>query len=145
MTVHIGFTGTQSGMTTEQQLRVQIIVFELGTTDASHGDCVGSDDQFDQIAIELGLRRHIRPSTLEAKRAWCFVADGDVLHPPKPPLIRNRDIVDEVEAMIATPKEMIETLRSGTWATIRYARKQGKPVHIVWPDGSVSVSEGATP
>lgn len=141
MTVHVGFTGTQAGMMPAQLWRVHIRVLELGATDVSHGDCVGSDDQFDQFARELGLRRHIRPSTLAAKRAWCLAGNGDVLHPPKPPLVRNRDIVDEVDAMIATPKEMTETLRSGTWATIRYARKVGKPVWIVWPDGTVSAPD----
>lgn len=138
MTPHIGFTGTQSGGTPVQMMTVYRLVLELEATDASHGDCIGADDQFDQIAMELGLRKHIRPSTLIGKRAHCLVRDGDVLHDPKPPLERNHDIVDSVCAMIAAPKEMTETLRSGTSATVRYARKQRKPSYIVWPDGTVS-------
>jgi hypothetical protein len=53
-----------------------------------------------------------------------------------PPLDRNKMMVDDCEALIATPRLMVEELRSGTWSTIRYARKCRKPVHIVWPDGS---------
>jgi predicted Rossmann fold nucleotide-binding protein DprA/Smf involved in DNA uptake len=64
-----------------------------------------------------------------------------VVHTPKAPLDRNRDIVDAAAVLIAAPKEMTETLRSGTWATVRYARKQGKQVWIVWPDGTVSKHE----
>jgi len=39
--------------------------------------------------------------------------------------------------MIATPGEVDEQLRSGTWSTVRFARKQGKPVHVILPDGRV--------
>lgn len=136
--MHIGFTGTQVGMTEAQEAGVFAQVAILEPTDVTHGDCVGSDDQFDQIARELGLRRHLRPSTLTAKRAHCIAGEGDIVHDAKPPLERNRDIVDEVEALIAAPKETAETVRSGTWSTVRYARKVGKPVYIVWPDGSVT-------
>lgn len=36
----------------------------------------------------------------------------------------------------AAPKDFKEELRSGTWATIRYAVKQQKRVIIIFPDGS---------
>jgi len=36
------------------------------------------------------------------------------------------------------PKGKVEEWRgSGTWATIRYARKVGKPVTIIYPDGEI--------
>lgn len=44
------------------------------------------------------------------------------------PLARNRRIVAAVDVLIAAPETDREELRSGTWATIRYARAAGKPV-----------------
>jgi hypothetical protein len=52
-------------------------------------------------------------------------------------LARNRQSVDETEVLVATPRGFKEELRSGTWAGGRYARKAGRPIHIVWPDRSV--------
>ena len=139
MKIHIGFTGTQAGATPEQQHGVIRLLMKLGATDLHHGDCIGADDQADQIARELDIIRHLHIPTNANKRAHCMVRDGlDVVYPALPYLERNRAIVDATAALIATPKEMAETLRSGTWATVRYARRQGKPVHIVWPDGTVS-------
>jgi hypothetical protein len=57
--------------------------------------------------------------------------------PAKPYLVRNHEIVDDSQVLIAAPKEFTEQLRSGTWATIRYARKIGRTVRIVFPDGSI--------
>jgi predicted Rossmann fold nucleotide-binding protein DprA/Smf involved in DNA uptake len=37
--------------------------------------------------------------------------------------------------MIATPHSYVEIGRSGTWATVRYARKAGKPIYLILPDG----------
>ena len=51
---------------------------------------------------------------------------------PKPYLDRNRDIVDACEVLLATP-DGPERLRSGTWSTVRYARKIGKPVEVRLP------------
>lgn len=139
MKIHIGFIGTQDGTTPQQRVTVRQLLLELGATDFHHGDCIGSDDESDTIARELGLALHVHPPANPSKRAWCVVPSGLLtLYPLKPYLERNHDIVDATAALIATPKEMSETLRSGTWSTVRYARKQGKPVHIAWPDGSVS-------
>ncbi len=139
----IGFTGTRDGMTTAQALRVVHLVDELGTTDFHHGSCIGADAEAHQgiMFASLGVRFHVHPA-LHILRARVFLREGiDVRHGPKPPLDRNRDIVDACETLIAAPKEMAEARRSGTWATVRYARKQGKQVWIVWPDGNVSKQE----
>ena len=49
------------------------------------------------------------------------------------------EIVDESDFLIGTPKGFCEELRSGTWSTIRYARKKGMEITIVYPDGSVKI------
>lgn len=69
-------------------------------------------------------------------RAWhCAVLE------PKPYLVRNKDIVNASEGMLAAPRGP-EELRSGTWSTIRYARKCRKKVLIMWPDGSETWEAG---
>ena len=45
-----------------------------------------------------------------------------------PPLVRNARIVQAADLLIAAPEQDIEQLRSGTWATVRAARKKGIPV-----------------
>lgn len=68
------------------------------------------------------------------------VATSHPLHPCRPPLERNRTIVDECEVLVACPAGP-EVTRSGTWSTIRYARRIGRPVVIIYPDGSVEYPE----
>jgi len=57
--------------------------------------------------------------------------------PIKRPLERNSDIVADSDLLLATPRFYEEELRSGTWATVRRARKANKPLIIVWPNGKV--------
>lgn len=98
-----------------------------------HGDCIGADAEAHEAALRMGTLIYIYPSTART-RAWCQGAA--MMAAPKPPLDRNPDIVNAGECVIATPGQMVEELRSGTWAAIRYARRVRKPVHIIWPDGS---------
>lgn len=145
MSVHIGFTGTRNGMTPEQQTRVSLLLLKLGATDLHHGDCIGADDQADQIGRELGLTIYIHPPDNPKLRAWCNkrpTGETWTETPPQPYLKRNRAIVDCSRAMVATPKEGAETTHSGTWSTIRYARVKRRPVHIVWPDRTVTKENG---
>jgi hypothetical protein len=58
---------------------------------------------------------------------------GHKMYAPKDPLKRNRDIVDAAVMLIAVPKETTEVLRSGTWTTVRYAKKKGCSVLIIPP------------
>jgi hypothetical protein len=50
---------------------------------------------------------------------------------------RNRAIVDASDLLIACPPVAVEEPRSRTWVAIRYARRVGKMVMIVYPDGTV--------
>lgn len=100
--------------------------------EAHHGDCIGADAEFHRLAIRRGLEVIKHPASgIGNQRAYCL--EGIELK-AKPPLIRNHDIVDSVDVMIAAPGEDHEILRSGTWATIRYARKSKHiKLHIVLP------------
>lgn len=79
----------------------------------------------------------VHPSTIAEKRAHCEATI--VYGTPRPPLERNRTIVDTTDFMIGTPGEGSEVLRSGAWSTLRYARRCGKKIVIVFPDGSVRI------
>lgn len=107
-------------------------------TDLHHGDCIGADEEIDDIARRAGYRMHLHVPEKTVKQARCLVRSGhDVIYPPRPYLVRNHDIVDAVGTMIATPGEETEQRFSGTWSTVRYTRKQGVPLFIVFPDGTV--------
>ena len=126
----IGFTGTQKGMTPVQKAEVAFLI--TGENEFHHGDCVGADEQAHHIAEirKVPIVKH--PSTNGKKRAFC---KGGKEVKPKPYLVRNRDIVNATDELVAAPSGP-EVLRSGTWSTVRYALKQEKLVHIVMPDGS---------
>lgn len=139
--VHVGFSGTQDGMTDLQNTKITIgarLLFNAhDSVVAHHGDCIGADAQFHEIMLKVArefpgkrLRLIGHPCNIEHKRAHCIF---DWVNPVKPPLERNHDIVDVSKFMLFTPKEMHEVLRSGTWATIRYCRKRGGPYQIFYP------------
>jgi hypothetical protein len=131
--IQCAFTGTRRGMTAAQWAKFLDVLAGLAPQWFHHGDCVGADAQAHSAAVRV-CEIHIHPCTIAAKRAWC--AGAHLMSIPLPPLDRNKMMVDDCEALIATPRLMVEELRSGTWSTIRYARKCRKPVHIIWPDGS---------
>ena len=129
----VGFTGTRRGMTLSQKLAVRELLLLLQPEAVQHGDCVGADADFHEIATGLGLLVQIRPCNLSNQRAFCH---GIVIANEKPPLERNKDIVFDTNLLIACPGGATEELRSGTWATMRYTRKYSKPLYLVWPDGA---------
>ena len=125
----VGFTGTQRGMTILQKAGLRALLGGLKATELHHGDCIGADAEADAIAHDLGLRVVIHPPENPAKRAFC---KGDAARIEKPYLVRNHDIVDETEVLIAGPLNGEgDDPRSGTWATIRYAQRRKKRVHML--------------
>lgn len=135
----IGFTGTRKGMTASQLQRLSRYVKiyrEQGSTEFHHGDCIGADHQAHEVAKELGCDIHIHPPVIgkyRATAAYRMGLEGVVMHPTLPYIERNHKLVDSVNVLIATPAQTQEVLRSGTWATVRYARKRGIPVIILLP------------
>jgi hypothetical protein len=53
-------------------------------------------------------------------------------------LLEPRRIPWKTASLIAAPAEPEEQLLSGTWSTVRFARKLGKPVFLILPDGTVN-------
>ena len=128
----IGFTGTRKGMSDAQKIALRSILLCGGLTEFHHGDCIGADDQAHDIAVDYGLEPVIHPPENPACRAFRGALQ---IRPEASYNARNRRIVRDSDILIATPAEMVEQLRSGTWSTIRYARKSGRRVIIILPDG----------
>lgn len=133
----IGFTGTQTGITTQQlrTLQYEVANRALETTEWHHGDCTGGDESFHELVVGSS-KVVIHPPLDDSKRAFCDGLNVEIRE-PKEYLERDDDIAREVDVLIACPKGFKEELRSGTWATVRYARKYHKDVIIIYPDGSV--------
>jgi hypothetical protein len=135
----IGFTGTRQGMTPYQKSRVLYLFHLYGLTEFHHGDCVGADAEAHVIAEGIiGCERIvIHPPKISDLRAFC---DAAKILPTKDYTKRNRDIVDSVDIMIATPKSRKEQQRGlGTWSTIRYSENcmtggYLKRLHIIFPE-----------
>lgn len=133
--MNIGFTGTREGMTEAQRQGVGKMLLLLRVTRFHHGDCIGADANANCLVSEIspGVPIEVHPCDLPDKyRAFCA---GEIVHDPKPPLERNRDIVDASDFLLAAPKENEEVQRSDTWATIRYARQANRNGVIFYPDG----------
>lgn len=141
MQIHnvVGFTGTRDGMTerqTEAVIRLLTLIRPQGFV---HGGAIGADAQFHQLvrSISLGTARiTVWPCDIASQQAEGLA--GATFMPVMAPLARNEKIVVASTVMIATPKTAKEMVRSGTWATIRYARERRTPLFIVWPDGNIS-------
>lgn len=128
----VGFTGTQQGMTVLQKVMFVGVLARLGPEEFHHGDCIGADADAHAIVRREWpkCRIVIHPPDIDAKRAWCT---GDFYCKIKSYIARNYDIVAVCEELVAAPKHRVEELRSGTWSTVRAARRAGKLVHMVWP------------
>lgn len=142
----VGFTGTRAGMTRAQAEAVDALLGLLSGREPEraligiHGDCVGADAEFDALCKKRRIAVKIRPGSIAAMRAGC---DSEALAEPRPPLVRNREIVADSELLVACPRTREEVRRSGVWATIRAMRKKGGAIYIVAPDGALIV-EGPT-
>jgi hypothetical protein len=145
--LHIGFTGTQAGMTPWQKARLALHIRHLLGLGAEqvyfhHGLCIGADAEAHAIFRELcpGGRVIGHPPENTSKMAKFDPGDFYEMRAPKPYLDRNRDIVDETTHLIGTPKEDGPVLRSGTWSTIRYAKKmsgEARGLVVIHPNHGV--------
>lgn len=133
----IGFTGSRHGMSLEQRVVVEKVCKQIASLDGKHqfhhGDCIGADAEAHDIFKKAGFETHIHPPRLTLRQAHC---QGDVCYPPDDYIPRDRRIVETCEVLIGTPKELKEVLRSGSWATIRHARRTKTKCLIVLRDGT---------
>lgn len=144
----IGFTGTKEGLSYKQKdTLISFIAFEVqlsgdGGVVGRHGDCIGADATFDSICEALNVPVIIHPGKSKNGgnpfRAFCGTnRPSTLILEEKDYLVRNDDIVKECTFLTVCPKEKEEQIRSGTWTTVRRARKRNRPVVFIFPDGSI--------
>lgn len=135
--IHVGVTGTREPITPDQASVLVQWIHDLQEKDVTlhHGDCMGADKYAHALALAHGMRIEVHPPKDRRYRAYCR---GDVVHPARDYLVRDQDIVNAVTLLVAIPQGP-ERIRSGTWATVRMARKAGKPINIIWPNGVVTM------
>jgi len=137
--VILGFTGTRRGMTAAQRATLADCVSVLPAR-AVHGGAVGADEEFDAFLVRAGMVAQdvdVYPASVDRWVKW--VDAGRTVYAVRPPLARNRFIVRDCDYLIAAPATAEEVRRSGTWATIRYARRPiaRRPIVILLPEGGV--------
>lgn len=130
MAPKVGFTGTRHGMSGAQKEALFQVFDKYYGSEFHHGDCWGADAEAHDIAIHYNMRIHIHPPSDEKARAFKTLKVVRTSM-PKPYLQRNHDIVDSCDILIAAPHTDKEILRSGTWATVRYARRKNVPVILL--------------
>ena len=126
----VGFTGTREGMSQYQKEQFALKLYELNPTEFHHGDCEGADAEAHDIVRMFfpHVRIEVYPPKSTYRQAF---KKGDFHHPPESYLTRDYKIVDRTDYMFGAPLQDTEIIRSGTWTTIRYARKQNKPLTIL--------------
>ncbi|GJF04999.1 hypothetical protein [Pseudonocardia sp. D17] len=133
----VGVTATRYGLSAQQREHAHLMLRGLqlihGADELHHGDCVGGDAEVADIARRLGYVLVAHPPTAEGLRAF---VPSDRTMPPALYLDRNRNIVDAVWFLLGYPDSRLERQRSGTWSTIRYARRTRRLRMVVAPDGA---------
>jgi hypothetical protein len=140
-----GETGTRNGVTHRQLASAAWLFAKYGIERLHDGDCVGADEQLFYLAKALDIEVTLHPPTNEKFRAFCGQWDlkttilGEAAY-----FVRDAAIVDDAQLMVGFPKQNFEPKESwkrgngGTWWTINYSRKRGKPLATVWPNGLIT-------
>lgn len=135
-TISIGFTGTREGLNLNQKTKITEMLSQY--TDhiihVYHGDCLGADTDFHKLCVDFRNNNNIElviiimPPDKDIVRGF---NKSDIVMKPKPYLERNADIVINSDVMIGCPLDPTkEVMRSGTWSTIRKARKMNKKLFV---------------
>lgn len=118
----VAFTGTQVGMTLYQRSKLAQLLLGLERPfQFHHGGARGADTQAHEVAYEAGCRDlHV---WLPVAATWPPMPHTTIHHTGKGTLRRNHFTIYGADLLIATPRQAREIRRSGTWATVRAARK----------------------
>jgi len=127
----IGVTGTRQPLlphqveTLQKLLKINDRIFEC-----HYGGCIGADFDAATICTRLGIDLVLHPPTNTSQTNYVQVSHLRI-EPAESYLERNKSIASACTLLIAFPRSEKEELRSGTWATIRYARAAGKQVILI--------------
>lgn len=143
-----GFTGTSEEVKEEQLITLEKVIKKIArkkNVEHHNGGCINADKAcYDIVRALIPSATIIMHPPKNTSKMFpyfdseAYKGQGAVIsRPPLDYLKRNMQIVAESDFLVATPKSVAEELRSGTWATIRYARIARIPILIVWPNGSI--------
>lgn len=133
----IGFTGSRTGLSSQQRTALLRVLMDLAPDkiEVHHGMCVGADQDFNSLVRnQYASEERLIVGHPPINNRYLGDMHVDVLRDVKEYMERNRDIVKETVLLIACPNAP-ERQRSGTWATVRFARSTNKRIITVWPDG----------
>lgn len=133
----IGFTGTRHGMSEVQKKEFKKLISAKDFQEFHHGMCEGSDEQAHLIIEEEKEKVIIfgHPPKFSGSRVNL---PCHILMKVDNYLQRNQHIVDATDMLIATP-DTKEKPRSGTWSTVRYARKKEKRIYVIHKNGRITI------
>lgn len=132
----LGFTGSRQGLTERQRTLLASIIEETEPSVVVHGGAKGADTEFHNICIRMTVPLiKVYPSCFT--HAWGELHESSrtkiIYMDQQPPLDRNWDIVRDRDLVVACPNTAQETLRSGTWATVRYAQQLERTIIVIKP------------
>lgn len=137
----VSFTGTRGGMADGQMAALDRVLSTFQPALFVHGDCLGADFNAHRLILTINasadhqIAINTYPSNLEKTRA--YTGEEYEVCEPLPPLERNPLIVDAGQLLIACPAGVSELIRSGTWATIRAARRTDRLVIAIDTAGRI--------
>jgi len=143
--LHFGVTGSSEPVPKVQELRLLGIMGDLFHVRdpfistqpfmvQHNGDCINADHLMACQWRRFGGKVFGHPPDKKDRRAFF---DFDYKAEPLPFGVRDQAIVDASDLLVAAPR-CPEYTRSGTWMTVRMARRKGLPIILVWLDGSVT-------
>jgi predicted Rossmann fold nucleotide-binding protein DprA/Smf involved in DNA uptake len=136
MSETVGFTGTRSANHRDAGKIADILAELSPDSTVVTGACVGVDMFVAAIARRLGMKVHtvVPADRSRVGRLWrqnCTTFEE--MPPGTDYRDRNERIValsDRVIAIPEAPEDAPESRRSGTWMTVRIARRAGKSVQV---------------
>jgi len=138
-------TGTRHGGTPYQIASVGWLWSRYGIKELHDGDSIGVDEQLYYLGHAFGAHITLHPPTNEKYRAFCGLLDCVLIDPEHTTILpekgyhaRDRDMVDEAEVIVSVQWKPVELDYGGTRYTTDYAREQGKPLALIWPNGHIS-------
>lgn len=127
----LGFTGSREGMNIWQVQQCIDLIKKIKPKETHLGDCVGADHEFYGLIKGWSSSLVVGHPPINPKNRVFLEYNWSVKE--KEYITRNHDIVKASQLIIAAPKETDSVLRSGTWATIRFALQMRKPMIIIYP------------
>lgn len=131
-----GVSGTLRGATPAQSYALWRLFQSPAIGQLVHGGARGVDTEADALFREVNKDRPliiIHPAEGHPwegpEPTWCDIE--------RPPLVRNKLIVQTADLMLIVPRTYTELRRSGTWTTYRYALEFGNLTLVILPDGRI--------